>query len=348
MSPSTLHIAILDTDTPVPTVLAKRGLYSDIFTSLLQDASSRLSWPTITTTAYDIVAGLYPPTALLPTLSGILITGSAASSYDKTPWVQLLDAWISFIYVNYPKIKIFGSCFGHQIVCQSLLREYGVRVERDGSGWEVGVHEIRLAKEFLGAFSAMKSTGMKEAGKELKQLPTPDDTPSPTSSPSAEASAADPSILRLQFVHADHVVLTPSHHSPAPFSLPSDWVLLGSTPHCHCQGVYQPSRILTFQGHFEFDRFVNSETIKIFGKIAGWDDARVKEVLEAIDADDDSLRAAEMVVKFFADAAGPAVQSSHRPIKATQASKPRGVQKQTKEKMRRSGRIEARSRPLLK
>ncbi|KAF2495755.1 class I glutamine amidotransferase-like protein [Lophium mytilinum] len=321
MAPPPLHIAILDTDNPVPTVLAKRGLYSNIFTSLLQDASSRLSYPTITTTAYDVVSGQYPPTTVLSTLSGIVITGSAASSYDKDPWVQQLDTWISFIYANYPQIKIFGSCFGHQIVCQSLLRDYGVRVERDGSGWEVGVHEIRLAQEFLGVFPESNSEGL---------------------------PAASSSTLRLQFVHADHVVLTPSHHSPASSSLPSDWVLLGSTPHCHCQGVYQPSRVLTFQGHFEFDRFVNSETIKVFGPIAGWDDTRIDEALEAIDADDDSLRAAEMVVKFFARTAGSNIQRIHKPIKAARASKPRGVQKSTKEKTRRSGRIEAKSRPVLK
>ncbi|KAF2475087.1 uncharacterized protein BDR25DRAFT_322453 [Lindgomyces ingoldianus] len=54
--------------------------------------------------------------------------------------------------------------------------------------------------------------------------------------------------LRLQFVHADH-------------------------------GLYQPSRVLTFQCYFEFKRFVNTETLRIF--------------------DNDAEHAGEMVLRFL-------------------------------------------------
>jgi GMP synthase-like glutamine amidotransferase len=313
MASPTFHIAILDADVPVPTVQSKLGMYSDIFTSLLQDASKRLSnssskqYPTIQTHAFNVITGNYPSTSLLASLDGIIITGSAASSYYTDPWVQQLDAWIASTYANYPGIKIFGSCFGHQIVCQSLLKQYGARVEKDGKGWEVGVHEIMLSPEFMRAFPGMGGKNLigalrNDRREGAKQLPTSEATPATSPTPSlsegsdASGPVADPSSLRLQFVHADHVVI---ESNSTPNSFPEDWLLLGSTPHCACQGVYEPSRILTFQGHFEFDRFVNSETVNVFGKLAGWDDERLGRALDAIDADDDSVTAAEMVVDFF-------------------------------------------------
>lgn len=60
--------------------------------------------------------------------------------------------------------------------------------------------------------------------------------------------------------------------------------------------MYEPGRILTFQGHFEFDRFINSETIKTFfaRKAPEW----LENSLKAVDADDDAEVAAEMVLQF--------------------------------------------------
>lgn len=72
---------------------------------------------------------------------------------------------------------------------------------------------------------------------------------------------------------------------------------MGSTPKCPVQGVYEPGRVLTYQGHFEFDQFVNSETVRVF--CATWGPKEVEEILEAVDQDDDSEAAAQMVVKFF-------------------------------------------------
>ena len=72
---------------------------------------------------------------------------------------------------------------------------------------------------------------------------------------------------------------------------------MGSTDKCAVQGVYEPGRVLTLQGHFEFDRFINTETVKVFG--AKWEPSFLRESLDAIDKDDDSKVASDMVLKFM-------------------------------------------------
>lgn len=149
---------------------------------------------------------------------------------------------------------------GHQIICQSILRKYGAKVIKSPDGWEIGVHEVSLTPDF---------------GKALAQ----------PNQPSASS-------LRLQFIHSDRVEL-PSAEALSG----TPWVLMGSTPKCDVQGVYEPGRVLTYQGHFEFDRFVNSETVRVF--CAAWDPALVEGILRDVDRDDDSEVAAQMVVQFF-------------------------------------------------
>jgi hypothetical protein len=84
-SPIRLHIAILDCDTPVPGVYAERGLYSDIFITLLNDAKSNLNnllEVDLQFSKYDCVAGKLPSEADLQTIDGILITGSCKASFS--------------------------------------------------------------------------------------------------------------------------------------------------------------------------------------------------------------------------------------------------------------------------
>ncbi|GIJ99050.1 hypothetical protein Aspvir_001174 [Aspergillus viridinutans] len=283
-----LHIAILDLDVPVPTVYATRGLYSSQFTHLLASAAARLSQSlsqeiTISTSSYDVVGGIFPPAHLLQpsspspggkeSIDGILLTGSSASVYraDQHAWISSLQAFLEVVYMRYPHIKLFGSCFGHQMLARTLMP--GCVVEACAGGYEVGVHAIALQGEFVTRFG----------------FPLP---PSLISAPAAEGAGKE---MRLQLVHGDWVVCERA--------LPDDWVNVGSTPRCPIQGLYRPGRVLTFQGHFEFDVFVNRETCLEFGRRWGWDGEVVEGYLRAIEAgdgEDDAEVAAEMVVWFFA------------------------------------------------
>jgi GMP synthase-like glutamine amidotransferase len=82
-----------------------------------------------------------------------------------------------------------------------------------------------------------------------------------------------------------------------PSGFPEGWTGLGKSTKCTVQGAYQPSRVLTYQGHFEFDCLINTETVKAFRD--KWDSEVVQQFLEDIDADDDSLVAAEILLKFL-------------------------------------------------
>lgn len=254
------NIAVLDADIPVPAVRSVRGTYTDIFANLLHQAQGRLEKQPHVSQAfqrYDVVLGEYPTD--LADVDGIIITGSAASAYDDQAWIRTLNDFIKHVYHNHPRIRFFGSCFGHQIICQALLAPYGVHVTKDPMGWETGVHFVTLTSSFKKAVRASE-TGV-------------------------------PSKLRFQFIHSDHVVI------PDDSSLPSDWQVMGSSEHCTVQGIIQPGRILTFQGHFEFDRFINSETFKVF--TTSWNQDAIDKGLVMIDADDDATIAAEIVARFF-------------------------------------------------
>ena len=73
---------------------------------------------------------------------------------------------------------------------------------------------------------------------------------------------------------------------------------MGSSQHCVLQGIWKKGRILTYQGHAEFDRFANAETVKVFGKLT-WSGEFMEEALKAVDRDDDSVWAAVVLLRFF-------------------------------------------------
>lgn len=300
-----LRIAMLNADVPVPNVKSKCGSYGRVFQSLLTAAGDRLnsSSPTqspivVTAHDFDVVKGQYPES--ITDFDVVLITGSSSSSYDDVEWAHKLDLFISDVYENHPSIKFFGSCFGHQIICQSLLRKHGAYVEKQPSGWELGVHEITLTDEFLKALApSAVTTLVPRLPVHTTRRPTPGEDGEDAQTRAPKPSSASSS-LRLQFIHADHVKLPSSPASAGEGSaplLPPSWILMGSTDKCAVQGVYEPGRVLTFQGHFEFDRFINSETVKVFG--AKWDATFLQDSLDAMDKEDDSEAATDMVLKFL-------------------------------------------------
>ena len=265
MSPI-LRIAMFNADTPVPVVRPKWSTYGKMFQDLLEAAASRFA-PNlkISCSEYDVQKCEYPSS--LADVDVILVTGSGSSSYDAEEWITRLDHYVLDVYKNHPRIKMFGSCFGHQVMCQSLLRDYGVRVEKDPKGFELGVRDVRLEKRFR-----ERLAGGKVFSRDV------------------------PESMRVQMIHGDHVVI------PDAKALPEAWISVGETQHCAVQGLYEPERVLTFQGHFEFNRFVNTEIIKLFGE--SWDPRVKEEGLVAADTDDDSEFAAELVLQFMLEGGG--------------------------------------------
>ncbi|KAF9771727.1 hypothetical protein IL306_010628 [Fusarium sp. DS 682] len=257
-----VRIAILDCDYVVPKVAETWGpTYSNIFAHRLQAVNKTLrSDKTLEISAFDVIKDEYPdPDAF----DAFLITGSVKGVYDTDAWIAKLKSFIQETHQNYQNVRLFGACFGHQIISAALLEKYGVIVEKDPEGYEVGIHKVGLNPEFMARFSHVLS------------LPEGDG-------------------LRMQFAHGDHVRLE------GPW--PESWISVGSTPHCAVQGIFQPGRVLTYQGHFEFDEEISTETIKYFyTPERGFTPEQTQAALDLIQGKDDSVEAAKILHAFFTE-----------------------------------------------
>lgn len=315
-----IRVAMLNADTSVPNVYGGLGTFGDILQRVLAAVAPRAhAGLSIRHSVYNVVSGQYPESP--GDVDALIITASAASSYDDQPWIQRLEEYVVMMYRRYPGVKMFGSCFGHHLICQALLKKNKdcggmLRVEKHPSGWEIGISEVVFTDDFRRAFSgrrgggtrAHRSTELGFPGRCVGRLPSPDEDEDDSSRRDYAFSSTGPATggfvvpgrARLQFIHADQVFLA----SP----LVQPWVLVGSTEHCAVQGVFLPGRILTLQGHFEFDKFENRQTMKIFG--AGPEDGAeagtARDVVDGLETEsrqeveDDGEVMAEMVVRFLA------------------------------------------------
>ncbi|KAF8317674.1 class I glutamine amidotransferase-like protein [Clavulina sp. PMI_390] len=139
-----IKLAILLCDTPVPSVKSQYGNYVDIFRTMLESSLERtrpessIEW---SLDGYDVVQQEYPTDNKLAQYDAVLISGSAASAYDKSlPWTPMLYAYISKLITQFPRIKVFGICFGQQAVAMAL----GGTCIPNPAGWEVGTYEVQL------------------------------------------------------------------------------------------------------------------------------------------------------------------------------------------------------------
>lgn len=72
-------MAVLDCDSPVPTVYAQRGLYSDVFEGLLRDAQKSVADfqdLNLEFSKYDCVHGQLPSEEDVERIDAVIITGS--------------------------------------------------------------------------------------------------------------------------------------------------------------------------------------------------------------------------------------------------------------------------------
>lgn len=87
--------------------------------------------------------------------------------------------------------------------------------------------------------------------------------------------------------------------TPNEDTLPKGWVNVGASKLCGMQGLYYPGRVLTFQGHPEFDAFLNAEGVKALGVSKTLSPEQVEESLEMVDRKDDSMLYGEIFLDFI-------------------------------------------------
>lgn len=302
-----IHIAILDVDIPVRRLYEARGLCSAHFRDILQETAAHLNKTnpaiedpiSITVTPYDIRGRHYPDFHLLRghssqdqlsvsnPIDAILITGGSPGVYEigHSPWMQVLEKFIKTVYTDYPQVRLMGTCFGHQLISHALLHDpkdpaRDVFVEKCPLGREVGIYTVQLNKDFIKCFPSA-----------LSHLPNGQ--------------------LRIQMFHGDRVMAvekgTPvSLTESPPVSLPAPWINIGSTPICPIQGLYNPGRVLTVQGHYEMDAFGMQKMCVESAPVMGWKESKLALFLEQVGSDlegrqDDSRAFAETVLCFLAD-----------------------------------------------
>jgi GMP synthase-like glutamine amidotransferase len=246
--------------------------FSGIFMSVLENAAQRLTLPSpVEITGWDAMNGQFPD---LSTVDAIIVTGSMAGAYDTYPWIKPLADFIKLIYTKYPHVRIAGVCFGHQIICQTLLGPHGVIVEKHPGGFENGLQTVVLNPKLVEYFPGLR------------------DYISTTSS--SDGTCVAPQV-RLQLGHGDHVVLP-----KPPQALPGRWLPVGSTQHCHVQGLFEPGRVLTTQPHWECDSFIMSESFKyLFTPEKGFSREEIGKWAESTKGEHDSLAMQESVLQFL-------------------------------------------------
>ncbi|KAH6659104.1 class I glutamine amidotransferase-like protein [Truncatella angustata] len=144
-TPPPIRLAILECDTPVPSVQEKydNGGYGAVFTDLFRRATAPEPVESVLElSAHDVVnqyETAYPdPEAL----DAVLISGSKHNSFESDEWILRLVQYTRRLLEG-GRVRVIGVCFGHQIVARAM----GAEVGRSVRGWEISVVEMALTEQ---------------------------------------------------------------------------------------------------------------------------------------------------------------------------------------------------------
>lgn len=277
-----IRVAVLECLKFADNISCDKGDFTKVFEDWLnKSAQASTSWKNvqIRCTGYDVVGKqLYPGLDMLEAqFDALIVTGSMEAAYDESsfPWIKQLGQYLEgtavlkmaklrsvpllityqAVHERRPRVRIYGGCFGHQIIAQALLGKYGVQVEK--KNWEVGVHQVTLSQAFRGKIPLLR----------------------------------DCASMSCQFLHSDHVVGFTGNPN-----LPSYWMNIGKSSLCETQGLYKPGRVLTFQGHPEFDEFITQTTVTNLKEAFKKD---FKKHFDQAGQSDDALLYGEVLINFF-------------------------------------------------
>lgn len=92
---------------------------------------------------YDVKRGEFPDS--LDECDAFVISGSPAGVYDEDPWIPKLAEFIK--NCDKGKKKLFGICFGHQLIAHVL----GGNAEKASKGWEIGLATVSVVHKNIRA-----------------------------------------------------------------------------------------------------------------------------------------------------------------------------------------------------
>ncbi|MBH40450.1 MAG: hypothetical protein CL790_04400 [Chloroflexi bacterium] len=125
-------IGVMLCDHVAPELEPIAGGYPDMFARMFR------VHPDVRLQFYDATAGHYP--AAPNECDGYLTTGSAGSVNEDAEWVDKFEEFVRLLHAE--RAKLFGICFGHQMIAKAL----GGEVHVADQGWGVGVHEVTIVE----------------------------------------------------------------------------------------------------------------------------------------------------------------------------------------------------------
>lgn len=156
------RIALLICDVPVDAIHEKHGDYTRIFRTLLEESlqpinHARLadSQATFTLEPFEVCAQICPK---IDEYDAMIITGAGAAAtayeYDQPgkEWIKKLIEYVRYVATEKPRIKIFGMCFGHQVIALAMGGTC-VRNTREVSATKLRLNE--LGKKVYGVKSGV-------------------------------------------------------------------------------------------------------------------------------------------------------------------------------------------------
>lgn len=135
---SLYNIVILDCNYQIPSLLKEHGTHGNIYHRYIQkltaDDSRQINIDIFVTIDQQLPKDHNDYHA-------VIITGSKFSTYEDLPWIQPLEEFIQRCYQA--EIKLFGACFGHQIIAQAL----GGKVKKAINGWGLGITQSDITQQ---------------------------------------------------------------------------------------------------------------------------------------------------------------------------------------------------------
>ncbi|KXN86836.1 Putative glutamine amidotransferase-like protein C13C5.04 [Leucoagaricus sp. SymC.cos] len=119
-------------------LLNQNGDYVAMYSAWLQASLPKHSNIRFEVIGFETQKLQYPKRKEIDGFDAVLVSGSPEDAYSDAEWVTRLLLFLQEVGNNHPKIRIYGICFGHQIVCRSL----GAVVEPNGGRWETGLTKV--------------------------------------------------------------------------------------------------------------------------------------------------------------------------------------------------------------
>jgi GMP synthase-like glutamine amidotransferase len=170
------------------------------------------------------------------------------------------------------QVRVIGVCFGHQIVGRALKAEVG----RNPLGWEAAVNDVDLSAKGKELFGVDKLVCC------LLRLHAV--------CSSCDSFFSNTSLQRIHQMHRDCV-----------FYYPEGVEELGSSPVCKVQGMYSPKRLMTVQGHPEFNKDIMREIVDTRHATGIFDDKAYTEHGKKVDLPHDGLIVSQAFLRFLTE-----------------------------------------------